>query len=73
MDPLLPSSISVTFIGPTSLVEHYRNKYEHEVSNWDHELDVHKNLLKICGKIISQLQNQSRFERNTRHHFFLII
>lgn len=50
MDPLLPSSVSVTFIGPTSQVESYRNKYESEVSNWDYDLDVHKNLLKICGK-----------------------
>lgn len=51
MDPLLPSSLTVTFIGPTLQVEHYRNKYEQEISNWDDDLDVHKNLLKMCGRI----------------------
>lgn len=49
MDPLLPSSITVTFIGPTLRVEHYRNTYEREIGNWDDDLDVHKNLLKLCG------------------------
>ncbi|XP_037028244.1 E3 ubiquitin-protein ligase FANCL isoform X1 [Bradysia coprophila] len=51
MDPLVPSSITVTFIGPTMRVEHYRNKYEGEISNWDDDLDVHKNLLKMCGLV----------------------
>lgn len=50
IDPLLPSSIAVSFIGPTVQVEEYRDKYEQEVSKWDHDLDIHKNLLKICGK-----------------------
>ncbi|KAJ6640314.1 E3 ubiquitin-protein ligase FANCL [Pseudolycoriella hygida] len=57
MNPLLPSSVAATFIGPTLLVEKYRRKYEEEIVNWDQDLDVHKNLLKICGLVYFPVRN----------------
>ncbi|XP_055381197.1 E3 ubiquitin-protein ligase FANCL [Condylostylus longicornis] len=47
LNPLCPNSISVNFYGPTLEVEKYRDIYQKNVPNWDCELDVYSNLLKI--------------------------
>ncbi|XP_065358544.1 E3 ubiquitin-protein ligase Fancl [Calliphora vicina] len=47
-DPFSPlSSMSVYIIGPTQEVTHLRRVYSEGLRDWDAELDVHKNLLRI--------------------------
>lgn len=50
VDPLLPSSVSTTFYGPTSSVEIYRDKYRDGISDWNSDEDIYRNFLKIFGK-----------------------
>ncbi|XP_011178309.2 E3 ubiquitin-protein ligase FANCL [Zeugodacus cucurbitae] len=47
-DPFAPiSSMSVQIIGPTQAVEELRRTLSNGLSEWDAELDIHKNLLRI--------------------------
>lgn len=47
-DPFAPiSSMSVQIIGPTQAVEELRGTLSNGLSEWDAELDIHKNLLRI--------------------------
>lgn len=47
-DPFSPlSSMSVNIIGPTSEVSQLRRVYSEGLQDWDSELNVHKNLLRI--------------------------
>ncbi|KAI8130016.1 hypothetical protein FF38_11800 [Lucilia cuprina] len=47
-DPFSPlSSMSVHIIGPTQEVTHLRRIYSEGLRDWDGDLDVHKNLLRI--------------------------
>lgn len=67
VDPLLPSSIAVTFFGPTTSVEFYREKYRVGINNWNADDDIYRNLLKIFG--IKIVVNSNVFSTN----FFNII
>ncbi|XP_037943728.1 E3 ubiquitin-protein ligase FANCL-like [Teleopsis dalmanni] len=47
-DPFAPiSSMSLKILGPTEDVEQLRRTYSEGLCNWDAELDIHKNLLRI--------------------------
>lgn len=52
VDPLSPSSIEVSFIGPSADIEPLREKYKIGLSDWDLNLDVYKNLLRIFGNYV---------------------
>lgn len=50
VDPLIPSSITTTFYGPTTSVEFYRDKYREGISEWNPEVDIYRNFSRIFGK-----------------------
>ncbi|XP_052859643.1 E3 ubiquitin-protein ligase FANCL [Anopheles cruzii] len=47
LHPLQPSSIDITFIGPTRLVSKLREKYNEKQEEWDTESRVYTNLVRI--------------------------
>lgn len=47
VDPFCPSSVEMNFIGPTYEIESYRQMYNERANNWDVDLDLHKNILRI--------------------------
>ncbi|XP_055679924.1 E3 ubiquitin-protein ligase FANCL [Lutzomyia longipalpis] len=51
LDPLVPSQISLAFIGPIAKVEPLRGIYNEKIADWDNEMDVHKNLLRMYDLI----------------------
>uniref|UniRef100_A0A1B0D3S4 Uncharacterized protein n=1 Tax=Phlebotomus papatasi TaxID=29031 RepID=A0A1B0D3S4_PHLPP len=51
IDPLIPSQISLNFIGPIAKVEPLREIYNEKIADWDSEMDVHKNLLRMYDMI----------------------
>lgn len=53
VDPLLPSSISATFFGPTTSVDSYRDKYRDGINNWNPDEDIYRNFLRIFGEAFS--------------------
>lgn len=63
-DPFSPlSSMSVNIIGPTTEVTQLRRVYSEGMRDWDSELDVHKNLLRIfdlCFFPMAPAENSSK-------------
>lgn len=47
VDPFNTSSISVNIIGPINDIAELRERYTERVQDWDTDLDIYKNLLKI--------------------------
>lgn len=50
VDPLMPSSVSVSFYGPTTAIERYRDMYKAGLDGWNVDDDIYRNLLRIFGK-----------------------
>lgn len=53
VDPLLPSSITTSFYGPTTSVELYRDKYRTGINDWNADDDIYRNFLRMFGKAIT--------------------
>ncbi|XP_059611563.1 E3 ubiquitin-protein ligase FANCL [Phlebotomus argentipes] len=51
IDPLIPSQVALVFIGPIAEVEPLREIYNEKIADWDVEMDVHKNLLRMYDLI----------------------
>lgn len=50
VDPLVPTSITAVFFGPTKATEYYRNLYRERIYDWNTNDDIHRNLLRIFGE-----------------------
>lgn len=50
INPLSPSNVDIFLIGPTVKIIPFREKYENKISEWNPEVDVHSNLLRMFGK-----------------------
>lgn len=59
IDPLTPTSVDVNLIGPTNEVEKYREMYNEKVKNWDIDLNIHQNLLRIFDLMYFPMNNKS--------------
>lgn len=57
VDPFCPSSVEINFIGPTYEIERYREMYNERANNWDPEMDLHKNILKIFDIFYLPMKN----------------
>lgn len=49
VDPLVPSSITTNFYGPTKSIEQFRNLYRDGINEWNIKDDIYRNLLRIFG------------------------
>lgn len=49
VDPLAPTAIVCTIVGPSYSTGRFRQLYDERASNWDVDLDIHQNLLRIFG------------------------
>ncbi|XP_058811608.1 E3 ubiquitin-protein ligase FANCL isoform X2 [Topomyia yanbarensis] len=58
LHPLQPSSIVVTFIGPSKEIEYLRELYDEKIENWDPESDVYTNLLRTLEIMSFPMRNQ---------------
>lgn len=47
VDPLALSSIVCTIIGPSYATGRYRDLYDRHIANWDTDLDIYQNMLRI--------------------------
>lgn len=49
INPMMPSSASVNFYGPTDLVEKYKHRYSSKLNDWNVEENIYRNLTRIFG------------------------
>jgi E3 ubiquitin-protein ligase FANCL len=47
VNPLSASAVTVKLIGPSDEIEPLRKKYNEKMTDWDIDLDIYKNLLRI--------------------------
>ncbi|GAB0100491.1 uncharacterized protein DMENIID0001_165410 [Sergentomyia squamirostris] len=60
IDPLISTQVNLSFIGPIVLVEPLRGIYNEKISNWDPEMNVHQNLLRMYDLIYFPMRDNDQ-------------